>query len=295
MAKRRAVLISGASTGIGRQCAIDLAQRPAPYLVFAGVRDQYEPFECANIVPLRLDITREEEIRHAKKQIAEALDQTRNNTPEPIGLYALINNAGVAMGGPLEEIPLDTIREQFEVNVFGQIAMTQTFLPMLRQYASSDNDDNASSHIINIGSIAGRSCLPFASPYSASKHALKAFSDALRLELGQANIQVSLLEPGVIETPIWQKSLEKASGDFRRVSDKTRADYGPKLEKLLSYLAQAPSRGVPASTVSRVVVHILESGRGIPRKLIGNDAILGSLFHMLPVSWTDYMIQKRLF
>src|SRR5688500_9161604 len=187
---RGAVVITGASTGIGRACAIDLDGRG--FRVFAGVRKDEDGerlrSERPSIEPLRIDVTDAGEIAAARDRVGEEVGER--------GLAGLVNNAGIAVPGPLEHLPLDEIRRQLEVNVLGQIAVTQAFLPLLR---------TARGRIVNIGSIGGRVALPLLGPYAGSKHAMEGISDSLRRELRPWGIEVSLVRPGPIATEIWER------------------------------------------------------------------------------------------
>ena len=164
--------------------------------VFAGVRnlaagDALQAKAGKAIIPVQLDVTDGESITKAADLVARHVGEA--------GLSGLVNNAGIAIGSPLELIPLQQLRRQLEVNVVGQIAVTQAVLPFLRQ---------AHGRIVNMGSIAGRGTIPMMGPYSASKHALEALTDALRLELYPWGIEVSIIEPGAVATPIWDKSMQ---------------------------------------------------------------------------------------
>ena len=194
MVSSRFVLITGASTGIGAACAIGCAARGMT--VFAGVRnlaagDALQAKAGKAIIPVQLDVTDGESITKAADLVARHVGEA--------GLSGLVNNAGIAIGSPLELIPLQQLRRQLEVNVVGQIAVTQAVLPLLRR---------AHGRIVNMGSIAGRGTIPMMGPYSASKHALEALTDALRLELYPWGIEVSIIEPGAVATPIWDKSMQ---------------------------------------------------------------------------------------
>ena len=164
------------------------------FRVYAGVRSSEDAQRIAqqseNIVPVQLDVTRSDEIAAAARLIASETGER--------GLAGLVNNAGVAISGPLEIVPIDLIRQQFEVNVFGLIAVTKAFLPLLRK---------SQGRIVNVGSTNGRIAAPYLAPYCASKHALEALNTALRSELRAWNIHVALIEPGNTATPIWDKSL----------------------------------------------------------------------------------------
>ena len=178
----RTALVTGASSGIGAACAARLAR--AGWRVLAGVRRPGDAPEGTEEV--LLDVTDAAQIQ-ARPRVDE--------------LHALVNNAGIAIAMPLEFVPLDELRHQLEVNVVGQVAVTQAFLPALRR---------ARGRIVFVGSIAGKSALPFLGPYAASKHALEAVADSLRLELRPWGIRVSIVEPGSIKTPIWARGAAKA-------------------------------------------------------------------------------------
>src|SRR5579862_2288927 len=182
----RAVLITGASTGIGAACALYLDARG--FRVFAGVRNPADgealrARSSSRLAPVLLDVTNSDSLRDAAAVINETVSET--------GLHGLVNNAGIAVGGPLEVLPLDDLRRQFEVNVVGQLAVTQAMLPLLRK---------ARGRIVNMGSIVGRAPVPLVGAYSMSKAAVAAMTTALRLELDLWGIDVSLIEPGAIAT-----------------------------------------------------------------------------------------------
>lgn len=184
----RAVVITGASTGIGKGCALALDKLGAR--VFAGVRKEadgaaLQAEASERLTPVMLDVTDGDQIQAAVRLVQEGMGDA--------GVAGLINNAGIGVGGPLEFIDLDDLRWQMEVNVIGPMAMIRAFMPLIRQ---------GKGRIVNISSIAGRSATPFMGPYSASKHALEALSDPLRVELRLWNIHVSLIEPGAVQTPI---------------------------------------------------------------------------------------------
>ena len=191
-----AVVITGASTGIGQACALELDRRG--FRVFAGIRtraaaEQLRAAASARLTPLLIDVTQTDTIAAACKIVAETLGDA--------GLAGLVNNAGIAVPGPLELIPLDDFRRQLEVNVVGQLAVTQAFLPLLRK---------ARGRIVNMSSVSGGLSAPYLGPYSASKFALEAITDALRLELRGVGVSVSAIDQGVNETPIRDKKLASA-------------------------------------------------------------------------------------
>ena len=196
MADKGAVVITGASTGIGEACALHLDK--LGYRVFAGIRksadgESLRRRASERLVPVRLDISDAMEVAQAARIIIEMLGGG--------GLAGLINNAGIVVGGMLEFLPLDALRRQLEVNVVGQIAVTQAFLSSLRK---------ARGRIVNISSVSGLISSPFTGAYSASKFALEALTDSLRMELRPWKMHVALVEPGFIQTPIASKSLAAA-------------------------------------------------------------------------------------
>ena len=184
---KEAVLVTGASTGIGYATSALLAREG--FTVFAGVRsggDHERLSAIPGIAPLQLDVTDAEAIRDAAHIVHE------NGSP----LRAVVNNAGIVVPGPLEFLPIDELRRQFEVNFFGALAVTQAFLPMLRA---------AKGRIVFMSSVSGQIATAFVGAYSSSKFALEAASDALRMELRSSGVGVSVVQPGNVNTPIWRK------------------------------------------------------------------------------------------
>lgn len=212
-----AVVITGTSTGIGRVIALKLTEEG--YRVFAGVRTQKDveslkQAASGNLIPIIMDITKEEEIKSASEFVSLAIGDE--------GLFALINNAYAGVDGPLECIPIDDIRWNFEINVIGQIAVTQAFLPMLRK---------AKGRIINISAICGRFALPYRSLLSTSKIAIEAITDSLRMELRSSRIEVLSILPGAIITP---EQADKVETDGKKMlanmSPEMKAIYGKKFQ-----------------------------------------------------------------
>ena len=252
------VLITGASTGIGAACAIRLAA--AGMHVYAGVREDaagaaLRAQNAALITPLHLDVTNADSIATAVATLDAQLGDA--------GLNGLINNAGIAIGGPLEVLPMNEIRRQFDVNVFGALAVTQAFLPQLRR---------ARGRIVNMGSIAGRIALPFLGPYCMSKSALRAMTHALRLEVDAWGIDVALVEPGAIATPIWKKSNAAADVMQATLQNDTLAHYSRHLEGIRRVIAKAEEQAINADAVARAVEHALTAAHPKTEYLVGNDA-----------------------
>jgi len=271
-----AVVITGASTGIGAACARFLADKG--FQVFAGVRDRRAGEVLADgrtsrLIPIHLDVTDETSIRNSVDQVTRQLGDA--------GLTGLINNAGVAVGSPLEVIPIDQLRRQFEVNVFGLIAVTQAFLPLLRK---------GHGRIVNMGSIAGRATIPVMGPYSASKFALEALTNALRLELQQWSIQVSIIEPGAVATPIWEKSIKAAKDLEARDNSPITVGYAELIMRIKETVEKAAERAIPPDAVVQAVVHALTSPRPRTRYLVGTDAKIRAWM----VKWLPDRLNDRL-
>jgi NAD(P)-dependent dehydrogenase (short-subunit alcohol dehydrogenase family) len=277
----RYIVITGASTGIGAACAIACAGRGMT--VFAGVRSHEAGERLVEaggirVVPIHLDVTE-------AASIGEAAETVRRRVGL-LGLWGLVNNAGIAIGSPLESIPIEQLRRQMEVNVIGQVAVTQAFLPLLRQ---------ARGRIVNMGSIAGRGTIPIMGPYSASKHALEALTDALRLELSPWGMEVSIIEPGAIATPIWEKSTKTGDELEAAAGSEMRALYGNIIQRVKEAVADAGKRAIPAEAVAKVVLHALTAFRPKTRYLVGADAkIRAAMIKWLPDRVQDWMLRRVL-
>ncbi len=278
--KTRCVLVTGASTGIGFDIARRLAARG--WRVFAGVRraadeNRVQALAPALIVPVRLDVTDATSIAAARTLIETAAGQA--------GLDGLVNNAGIVVAGPVETVPLDDWRRQFETNVFGVIGVTQAFLPLLRL---------SRGRVMMIGSISGRISYPLLGPYAASKYALEAVADALRLELMPDGISVTLIEPGPIKTPIWEKSRAASRLVTEGETPDLAARYGPLREKLRAATEKSAAAGLEPAAVSAAVERALTVRRPRIRQVIGRNARLGLLLKHLPDRWCDRLIAASL-
>jgi NAD(P)-dependent dehydrogenase (short-subunit alcohol dehydrogenase family) len=248
------VLITGASTGIGRATALHLAR--AGWTVFAGVRKLADGEVLAaaggvRVEPIVLDVT-------DPAQIAAAVERVNQHGGR---LDALVNNAGIGYGGPLELIPIDDLRNQLEVNVLGPVAVTQALLPALRR---------ARGRVVLVSSIGGRVPMAFTAPYAASKHALEAIGDTLRVELRSSHVQVALIEPGSVATPIWDKS--RAQGEHVTVPPELAEQYGHVEVAMRKVIDGTERRGVPPERVAKTIEDALTARRMKARYLIGRDA-----------------------
>ena len=272
------VLITGASTGIGETCARYLAERG--FRVFAGVRKQSDADRLSreitkNFVPIFLDVTESDQIAQAAEAVGAVGDD---------GLAGLVNNAGVSIGGPLEIVPIERLRMQLEINVIGQVAVTQAFLPHLRR---------AKGRIVNIGSISGRIAMPMIGPYAISKFGLEAFSDSLRRELRPWGIGVSLVEPGAIATPIWQKSIDRVEWALQNISEEARKLYGKSIEAGRGAAVKMSKEAIPAEEVAKVVHRALTVSKPKTRYRVGKEAKMAAFMSwLLSDRIMDWMIGK---
>jgi NAD(P)-dependent dehydrogenase (short-subunit alcohol dehydrogenase family) len=277
-------LITGASTGIGRATALRLAG--AGWTVLAGVRNEAAAEQlrdaaapngapaAGSVQPITLDVTDGAQVAAAAAKVDELGGR----------LDALVNNAGIGVGGPLELIADEDLRRQFDVNVFGQIATTRALLPALRR---------AGGRIVFTSSIGGRVATPFTAPYAASKHAIEAFADALRVELKTSNVRTVLIEPGSVATPIWGKAEVEA--DSITIPPELSKEYGHVPETVSKALADTAKRGVPADRVAATIERALTASRPRARYLVGNDAKAMLLARrMLPDPVWDRFVARAL-
>ena len=254
------VFVTGASTGIGRDAAARMAGHG--WTVFGGVRTDeaaahLEKDYGGAVTPVICDVTDPQQIADAS---ARMLAVTGGR------LTGLVNNAGIAVAGPLELVRTEDLRAQLETNVIGAAAVTRAFIPALRA---------ARGRIINISSASGMFSPPMLGPYSMSKFALEAMSDALRRELATSGIKVSVLQASRIETPIWDKSLEAFMPLLERVTDEDRRRYGRMLDGIVG-AAKKPG-GDPVSATSDAIEHALTSRRPKTRYRVGLEARMVAL------------------
>jgi NAD(P)-dependent dehydrogenase (short-subunit alcohol dehydrogenase family) len=270
MSSPKSVVITGASTGIGRGCA--LRMDALGWRVFAGVRRASDGASLRaeaseRLTPLMLDVTKMETVVQARQKVAEVVADA--------GLDGLVNNAGIPYGGPVEFLDLAELRRTFDVNFFGLVHVTQALIPLLRL---------ATGRIVNISSLSGWIASPFLSPYSTSKFALEALSDALRVELEPWKMHVAVVEPGAIDTPIWGKSVELVEHLASEQGARMMKLYGRDLEVIQQRIKP---HGIAPAYVVRAVEHSLTSRRPKTRYPIGSDAAVARLFRFLPDRWRD--------
>ena len=270
----RTVLVTGASSGIGEATALRLHRRG--WRVLAGVRreEDAERLRAAGPEPIRLDVTDAAHVAAAAARLGE----------EP--LHGLVNNAGIALAVPVEVMPLDELRRQLEVNVVGQVAVTQALLPALRR---------ARGRVVNVSSIAGRSSLPFLGAYGASKHAVEGLTDALRLELRPFGIEVVSIEPGTIATPIWSRGAALADEVLGRAPPELLQLYAGRIAAFRRLAAERGASGAPAEAVAAAVERALTSARPRARVLVGRDAYIRAGLERLPVRLRDRALERLLF
>jgi NAD(P)-dependent dehydrogenase (short-subunit alcohol dehydrogenase family) len=281
LAAMRSVLVTGASTGIGRATALRLDE--AGWRVFAGVRSKQdaEPLTACSsdrLTPLMLDITSSEQVAAAAALIAAEVGES--------GLDGLVNNAGITIPCPLEAIPLDDFRRLLTVNVVGQLATTQAMLPSLR---------TARGRIVFVSSVSGRRAMPMLAAYTASKAGLNALADGFRQELRPWQVGVSIVEPGAVETPIWDRGELELEGAIARGPAETRALYGKLIEAVSDVAERARGRRISPDKVVAAIEHALVAGRPRPRYLVGLDARSQALaVRLLPDRLLDFATARYL-
>jgi len=267
----KSVVVTGASSGIGLASALRLSN--AGWRVYGGVRtdEAAAALREHGIEPLLLDVTVPDQIAVAATAVGSEL-------------HGLVDNAGIAIAAPLELVPLDELRRQLEVNVVGQVAVLQAFLPALRE---------GRGRVVLMGSVGGRSALPFLGPYAASKHALEALADVLRIELAPWGMTVSIVEPASVKTAIWTKGADQADA-MRDGPDADAMDlYAERIAKFrLVALKRGP--GIDPDVVARAVEHALIASRPRARYLVGRDAHLRAWIERLPTRFRDRVLAKAL-
>jgi NAD(P)-dependent dehydrogenase (short-subunit alcohol dehydrogenase family) len=273
----RAILVTGASTGIGHAAALRLAE--AGFVVFAGVRKESDARVKdalhANLRPVLLDVTNAENIAAAFAVIRDG----------GLPLYGLLNNAGIAVGGPLEYLPVDALRRQFEVNVIGTIAVTQAAIPFLRV---------TRGRVVTIGSIAGRFGAPFVGPYNASKAAIATLVDSLRLELAPFGIRAVLFEFAAVKTPIWEKGRALRDELEGRLPEQALRDYAPIIEAVVRRIEHEERGGLEPSLIANAILAAFTTPSPRARYVIGRQAKIQAAIALLPHKTRDDIVRKVL-
>ena len=273
------MVVTGAARGIGRACAQHL--QSLGFEVYAGARDR-DPAGLLGgggpgLRPIYLDVCDAASVEAAAIEVERAVGDR--------GLAGLVNNAGVLVGGPVEHVALDDLRRQLEVNVVGAVAVTQAFLPLLRA---------GSGRLVNVSSVAGVVALPFLGPYSASKMALEALSDSLRLELRPCGIPVSLVEAGAIATEIWDTSFAAVDARMASLPEEGRRHYGATYARGREALSRLRRRAVPPDAVALAVAHALCARRPLVRYRVGRTSSAVRLVSHLPDRMRDWLVRAYL-
>ena len=275
------VLITGVSTGIGFSSAKILCD--SGYFVYGSVRKNEDGERLTselgdNFQPLIFDV-------RDSKAIFESVEKVQSDLKPGECIAGLVNNAGIALGGPVTLIDTEVFRKQFEVNFFGLIDVTKAYLPLLGASKKSNNQGK----IINISSISGKRSHPFMAPYSASKFALEAFSDSLRRELLIYGVDVILIEPGPIKTAIWDKAPDPEDNEF------LGSDYEPSLERFYKLFIQLGKKGFDADIIGNRVKSILQNPKPPIRHVITPNRFQNyTLPGILPTRIYDKLVGKGL-
>jgi len=273
-AEAAAVVVTGASSGIGAAVAADLAK--AGFQVFGTVRNEEDGTVLARtgVVPVVADVTDWKSIERARDEVL------RRSAGRP--LAGLVNNAGVAAAGPWELFPMDELRRVFDVNVLGVAAVTQAFLPRIRASAG---------RIVNISSLSGRIAAPLVGPYAASKFALEALSDSLRRELIPFGVRVICIQPGNIKTPIWGKARAALAAGRQQLAESV---YGPILPRAETQIDEAERNALAVARVAAQVRRALTARRPPPRSLVARGALAYRLLSLFPDRVLDRLLALRI-
>lgn len=248
------VLITGASTGIGEASAHHLKELGFDPVGAVRRDEDAERLRAAGLRTVKLDVTDSDSIAAARAELGDA------------PLAGLVNNAGIAVAAPIEFIPLEQLRHQLEINLVGQVAVTQRFLPALRA---------GRGRIVNVSSIGGRVALPLVGAYNMSKFGLEGMSDSLRRELRPHGVDVIVIEPGGVKTPIWRKGNELAADLQADMPPDAQRLYGRMIEALRKQTVKIQNeRGIDAREVAEAIGTALTAKRPRARYLVGRDAKL---------------------
>lgn len=277
----RNVVITGASRGIGRACALELDR--LGFRVFAGVRTMADAVALkqkasSSLTPILIDITDQQSIQSASDVVYSATTET--------GLNGLVNNAGIAVAGPLEFMPIDELRRQFEVNVIGQIAVTQSFLPLLRK---------GTGRIVNIGSMEGLMAMPFVGPYCSSKFAMEALTDSLRMELKPWSISVSIVEPSIVRTQVLENSIKAAEDIVQAMPERAYDLYAPSIHAARELADKIVKSAMPPDEVIKAIIHALTAKKAKTRYIVGRQAKLAAIAgRLLPDRLRDLYLCREM-
>jgi NAD(P)-dependent dehydrogenase (short-subunit alcohol dehydrogenase family) len=276
----RNVVVTGTSTGIGWGVAKVLIENG--FRVFGSVRKTSDAERLAaefgvRFVPLIFDVTDEAAVNAAAARVRNELGG------EP--LFGLVNNAGVALAGPLLELPIEDFRRQIEVNLVGVVIVTKAFAPLL---GSDPQLKGPPGRIVNIGSVGGRNALPFMAPYHASKFAIEGVSESLRRELLVLGIDVIVIGPGAVATPIWDKA------EREDISPYANTPYAPALDRLRTYMLAIGRRGLPPERIGQAVLQALTAARPKVRYAVSPQPLQDWIARNMPKRFIDRLIGRQL-
>ncbi|HKJ40036.1 MAG TPA: SDR family oxidoreductase [Anaerolineales bacterium] len=276
----KSIVVTGASTGIGRDAARILIENG--FRVYGSVRKQEDADGLVkdfgeNFIPLFFDVTDEAAVHAATKQVREELNGET--------LFGLVNNAGVAVAGPMMHLPIESFRKQLEINVTGQLIVTQAFIPLL---GSDRSLKGKPGRVINISSASGKNGSPFVGAYAASKHALEGMSESMRRELMLYGIDVIIIGPGPIATPIWDKAEQEDPEQYKNT------DYYESGTKFQKYALKSGRNGLPVERVSEVVFQALTSAKPRVRYTITPNPFRSWIMSILSKRYIDNLIAKNL-
>jgi NAD(P)-dependent dehydrogenase (short-subunit alcohol dehydrogenase family) len=276
----RSVVITGVSTGIGWATAKLLLERG--FRVFGSVRKQADAERLgaefgADFTPLLFDVTDQAAVLAAAREVRAALNGET--------LFGLVNNAGIAVAGPVLELAANEFRRQMDINVMGPIIATQAFGPLLGADPALKGEPG---RIVMVSSVAGKHGNPLASPYSTSKHALEGFSESLRRELMLFGIDVVIVAPGAVKTPIWSKAEEIDISVYKN------SPFFPALQRVRKFMLQLGEEGLPAEKIAEIIATALTSAAPKVRYQITPYPMRQAITAILPKRTLDKMIAKRL-
>jgi NAD(P)-dependent dehydrogenase (short-subunit alcohol dehydrogenase family) len=276
----RSVVVTGVSTGIGRATAkllVDSGMRVFGSVRKVGDAERLRSEFGANFIPIVFDVTDEAAVKAAAGEVRAALAGET--------LAGLVNNAGIAVAGPALELPVDEFRHQFEVNVIGPIIVTQAFAPLL---GVDRGLRGAKGRIVMVSSLAGKNGNPLLSPYCASKHAIEGLSESLRRELMLFGIDVVIVAPGAVKTPIWDKAEEV---DISRYGN---SPFFPALQKIRKFMLELGEKGLPAERIAEVILRALSAAHPKTRYQIAPDPLQNLAVAVLPKRTIDKIVARRL-
>ena len=272
------IVVTGVSTGIGY--ATTRAAVAMGMYVFGSVRNEADAARLKidfpqHFTPLIFDVTDHGAIQAAVPEVAQVLGSRR--------LAGLINNAGIVVAGPLLEVSMEQLRHQFEVNLFGLLAVTQAFAPLL---GTDPAREGSPGRIVNLSSVSGKIAFPFIGPYVASKHALEGLSSSLRRELMMFGIDVIVVGPGAVRTPIWTKS---------KLEQFAQSPYAAVLDRMKTFMTKVGENGLDVEDCADLLVNILSAPRPKARYALVRNALANWMLpRWLPQRWLDRAIQRRL-